>query len=256
MSPSIRTTKFALIGALCLAAFAAIGVERHQVSKLQEDNAAMALQHTNDVAALDTTRKVSATNAQLAHALGDSVAMVQKLVVQVTQQGDSVDHALKLERRGKYSMGISVDSLQRVIASRSAVTEDTDHVRRASFDVRQAPYTVTAAVELPPVPDTARLDLRIALDPIPVTARLSCAPPNDHGIRDASIEASAPKWAAIRFDQVSQSPDLCASPALAHANGRRFIRFAPLVIGGGMVASSVHRTGWAGFVGSGFAFGG
>lgn len=247
-----------LVAVAALVALAAVttAVEHHRVTQLQSENADLALKVTNDSAVVAKTVVVSQTNAKLAALFGDSLKMYQKAVVQVAQQSDAIDKALKLERRAKYALSVSLDSLHRRIASRSAVTEDTtDHVRRASFDVRQAPYTITAEVELPPAPDTAHLDLRIALDPVPVVARLSCAPPNEHGIRTASIEAATPAWASLKFDDVQQSPDLCASPALTHASGHPFVRLRP-VVGVGRIFQPDGTSRWGGFVGAGFAFGG
>lgn len=250
--------RYALLAGLLIVASLAgyAAVQRHRVATLEQQNGELALQHANDSAQKDVTFRVSDTNAKLAAAAGDTVAVYKRLVVQTDQRADSIDRALGLERRGRYAMTLRLDSLQRTNTVAVVTSDSTDRVRRASFDVRQAPYTVALTVELPAAPDTAHLDLRVALDPIPVTARLSCAAPDSHGIRAASIEAQTPKWAAVNFDHVEQSPDLCASRALTKASGRRLVRFAPLVIGGGLALPSTHRVGWAGFIGSGFAIGG
>lgn len=244
-----------LVAGLSLALAATVAVEESRIGSARADNAQLALNASNITAAQDSTREITATNRQLRTELGDSVRVFQKRVVQIQQRADASDRAVEAERRGRYAFIMYADSLLRT-QSGSGVTEDsTTRIRRASFDVRQAPYTVTAAVELPPAPDTARLELRVALDPIPVVARLSCAPPNEHGIRSASIEAQTPAWAHVRFDDVQQSPDLCASPALA-GSGRRWIRFAPVVIGAGRIVLPDGTSRWGGFVGSGFALGG
>lgn len=249
--------KYALgcTAAVIVALLATVAVQRHQLHALEANSAQLALRVTNDSARLDSTVKVSATNDRLRKALGDSVAMFRRLVVQVAQQSDAVDKALSLERRGKYDLGLTVDSLRTRIASIGAVVSDSgDHIRRAEFDVRQPPYTVHASVDVPHAPDTAHADLRIALDPIPVVVRLSCAAPNAHGIRPASIEAQTPAWASVNFTDVQQSPDLCASPALTHAATRSLVAWKPVVVGVGYVARDQKNRGVGAFIGTGVAF--
>lgn len=235
--------------ALCATAY----VKNDQIDALKERSAANALRADSAVAANDTTRTIAAENATIALALGDTLDMTQRRVVQVKQRNDSLDRALGLERIGKYALTARLDSLQRVVASRSPVTEDSgSRVRRAVFDVRQAPYTAAAAVELPTPPDTGRLDLRIALDPIPLTARLSCAPPNTDGIRSASIETTSPAWASVWFSDVQQSPDLCSSPALALKSGMR-LRPA-IVVGVGLISPSQREVQLGAFAGVALAY--
>jgi hypothetical protein len=123
-------------------------------------------------------------------------------------------------------------------------------VRRASFGVRQPPYTVAADVEIPEHPDTARLSLKVALDPIHMDARVTCAAPNEQGIRSATVVAAAPSWATVQFDRVEQSPDLCASPALMRAP-RPTRRFSSLLIGAGRVMDFRGVASWGLFVGIG-----
>ena len=97
------------------------------------------------------------------------------------------------------------------------------------------------------------MTVRVALDPIPVVARVSCSPPNNHGIRSATIVASSPRWARVRFDSVEQSPELCDSPALPHAGARGpIVEFRRLMVGGGALVAPNGRWSWGGFVGAGF----
>jgi hypothetical protein len=242
-----------LITILSVALCATVLVENERIDKVKARSADLALGRDSAIATSDTNRSVAAENATIALALGDSLEMTQRRIVQVRQRGDSIDRALGLERIGKYDLTARLDSLQRVVASRSAVTEDSvSRVRRAVFDVRQAPYTARAAVELPAPPDTGRLDLRVALDAIPLVARLSCAPPNADGIRSASIETTSPAWASVRFSDVQQSPDLCRSPALESKTGYR-IRPA-VVVGFGLIAPSQRELQLGAFAGVALAF--
>lgn len=263
VSLAIRRPIATLVAVLIMALTASVVSERRANARLRDDKATLALAHTNDLARRDSTRDVSTMNHALVQALGaigDSLRVFQRQVVQTAQRNDAIDQALQLERRGRYQLTTSVDSLHRVIASRSPVSQDSLSVRRAEFDVRQAPYTVAMTVELPAPPDTGRVDLHVALDSIPLGLRLSCARPDANGIRAASIEAIAPPWASVRFGSVEQSPELCASPALTnsttHATGRALVRWTPIVVGAGRVFNTDGSSRWGAFIGTAWALGG
>lgn len=263
ISAAVRRPIATLVAILVMALTVSLAVERRANSRLRDDNTTLALAHTNDLARRDSTREVGAMNHALVLALstiGDSLHVFQRQVVQTAQRSDAIGQALQLERRGRYQLATSVDSLNRVLSSRSSVTQDSQSVRRADFDVRQAPYTVALTVELPAPPDTGRIDLHVRLDSIPLGLRLSCANPDPHGIRAASIEAIAPPWASVRFGSVEQSPDLCVSPALTnsttHATGRALVRWKPLVVGVGRVFHTDGSSRWGGFIGTAWAIGG
>lgn len=199
--------------AALLTLVAVTAVQTYRLDRTRERSAELALHDVNRTAAADTTHEVALENPAVAELLGDSVRLFAKKVVQVRQEKDVLTSALGTERIAKAGMAVTIDSLRHALAA--ATEEDSStRMRRAAFDLRQAPYTIAAAVELPPAPDTGHMDLRIALDRIPVVARLSCAPPNGDGIRAASIDATTPAWASIDFTDVEQSPDLCRSPAL------------------------------------------
>ncbi len=134
--------------------------------------------------------------------------------------------------------------------------QPTDDVRRAPFNVRQEPDTVSAAVEVPAPPDSAHLALRVAVDPIRLTPRVECSRPDEHGVRTASITADAPPWAVVTFGTLQPSPNVCASspiisiPSVTMPQGRG-IRFAPLMAGIGKIARPGGASSWGWFVGSG-----
>jgi len=250
MKPSITAV---LAGCLTLAV-AAFAVERSRLHAEQDRAGQLALAVSNDSASIDSTRAVSVTNAKLAKLAGDSLRVVQKLVVQTKQQADATDRALGLERTALYQFSARVDSLQRRVASTAPVTEDTaTDTRRAVFDFRSAAFTIVDTTDIPAPPGAATLAIHVVLDPIPVAIRASCASPNTRGIRAASIEATSPAWASLQIGAVQQSSDLCASPALA-ASRPSHVR--PALIGGVGKAVTAHGdvvSGWSGFVGAGFA---
>jgi hypothetical protein len=236
---------------LAVALAATVRIEEQRLHEARKMTAAVALQAMNMVAERDSTRDVAAANASVAALLGDSLRVVERQVMQVVQRRDALDRGLGGERRARYLMKAAVDSLRMVAFGVSAPVLE-DGVRRASFEVRRVPYTVEAEVEIPALPDTARMELRVALDPIPVEARVSCSSPNEQGLRRASVAATTPVWATLRFERVEQSPDLCASSGL-HASsevGKRGFRLRPFV-GVGRVVSS----GGGGIWGLIFGFG-
>ena len=151
-------------------------------------------------------------------------------------------------------MTATVDSLAPVVAT-APVTETTDSIRRARFDVRQVPYTIAADVAIPAPPDSAQMAIDVALDSIPVDQRLGCGAPNADGIRSATVDAITPTWATVRLHRLEQVPELCASPALTSAAKRteRQFAFMPLTARFGRALSLDGRWSWALFLGGGFS---
>jgi hypothetical protein len=134
------------------------------------------------------------------------------------------------------------------------LADSASSIRRASFRIRQAPYTVAADVALPKAPDTGTMSVRVALDALHVEARVSCAPADGSGVRAASVSATGPACADIRFDRVEQSAELCASPALAAERRKhRWLGGVPLVIGVGPGLTPRGLVGWSFFVGAGYS---
>ncbi len=238
-----RSTPLALVLCLIVALVLTVKIEEHRLNTERSRTAVAALAVSNAAAERDSTRTLALA------LLGDSLEVVERQVIQVAQRGDDLDAALKRERKSRYQMSVAVDSLHGT--SLAATVHDTVHdMRRASFQLRQPPYTVAADVEMQEHPDSARLSLTVALDPIHMDARLTCAAPDERGIRTATVVAAAPSWANVRFDRVEQSPDLCASPALMRAS-RSNHRFPQLLIGVGRVMDFRGLASWGLFVGIG-----
>jgi hypothetical protein len=236
---------------LTIALTLSVIVQQHQLAAERTRAADLALSLSNGIAQRDSTHRVALENQKVVSMLGDTLQLFAKKVVQAKQQRDALDHALRTERIARYAMVSMVDSLRR-----DSVTAPTqtihDGVRRAVFNVRDEPYDVHAEVEMPSVPDTARLSVRVRLDPVRLNVRLSCGTTDANGIRGATITAESPRWAAVRFDQVEQSPDLCASPALLQrASSAGIGKFTPLVLGAGRVIGANGMSSWGVFVGAG-----
>ena len=224
--------------------------------------ASAALAESNVAAERDRSRVVGTEGAGLRKALGDSLRMVERRVVQRRQVNDVIDRSIARERIALYQVQVAVDSFSRVMTSRPVVKPqgasltDRDSTRRASFAIRQAPYTIAADVALPAPPDSGTLSVKVAMDPVHLEARVGCAPPNAQGIRAATVSATGPAWAAVRFDRVEQGEGLCASPALeSHAASRGWFRATPLMVGAGRVVTPTGAGGWGMFVGAGWGVG-
>ena len=250
----LRHPQWLLVSVLALACALTLGVEQHRLHAAQSSAAVAALSASNLLAERDSTRDVANANRRVAALLGDSLRVVQKRAVQMEQRGDALDRALGGERRARYALTAAVDSLERSAVAVAGV--DTGQVpRRASFTVRQRPYTVAALVEFAQPPDTARMWLRVALDPIPISARVLCSAPDRRGIRSATVVASSPPWVKVRLERLEQSPELCASPALARAAPPR-VAFRRIVAGVGLVGRPGGAAGVGWFVGTGLVIGG
>lgn len=261
----IRSTqiKAAVIACLALALLVKLKLDDLRVATAREHAASSSLALTNATAERDSTREVAATDRRAVALLGDSLRLVAKHVVQVTQRADALDRALRDERISHAAIRTTMDSLRRTAIAAASLTPraainsvaDSAHaVRRASFNIRQSPYTIAAEAEIPPPPDSATIALRVALDPVPLDVRLECAAPDANGIRAASIVASAPRWADVNLGRVEQSPDLCASPALAQSARRGRTRFIPLILGAGATLATHGASGWGLFLGAGITF--
>lgn len=167
-----RVIVVALAGSLALA----VTVEQSRIAAARRHALVAALEISNLVAQRDSTRNAAIANQRVAHILGDSLRLAEIRVVQVTQHNDALDKALGRERVARYVDNVAVDSLQRVVHAMSTDVQRSDAgagqtVRSAFFDIRQEPYTVAAQVDIPPPPDSARIELHVAIDPIPIEAR-------------------------------------------------------------------------------------
>lgn len=248
-----RPNQLAVIGLLAAALVATVRIEERRVRAERSRTARTALHASNLVAERDSTRNVAMTNRRITRLLGDSLRVVERQVVQVAQRNDALDRALGTERRARYAMSVSMDSLERVAVA-TTLADSGQSVRRASFTLREAPYTVAAEVEVREPPDSARIAVRVALDSLRLEARLGCSAPDERGIRSATVVASSPPWATVRFDRVEQSPELCASPTLSHVRRAGGVFGKPrLVVGAGRVVSGNGLAGWGLFVGIGIS---
>jgi hypothetical protein len=209
---SDRVLKWGLIvlGAITLL-MAAWGVYMYRkYTRLQDAHATTSLDLTNARAASDTTRFIQ---------LRDSVTVYQKLAIQERLAKDDIDKQLGLQRIALQQLTATVRGLQVRAGSTDTVYETAEGLRRATFDVREVPYTARAEVALPAT-GRGTIDLSVKIDPIPLTARPACSEPDERGIRSASLSVQTPPWAVVRIDSVVQDPSLCRSPAIERRDAR------------------------------------
>jgi hypothetical protein len=220
---------------LILAAFGAVvfwgALQARRATVAQREAAASALRADSLVAAADTTRLV---------AIRGLTKIYERRVIQERQVADSLDRLLRRERIARVGLVATVRALDTTLTGH--VTADSlDNVRVAQWPpTYQPPFTIEARVELPRPPAEATLQIGVRVDPVRLGLRLGCGSAGRDGIRPASVAVEAPTWATIRLEQVSQSPDLCASPALQPKPKRRW----PWLVAGvlvGMVGWEVIR---------------
>jgi hypothetical protein len=243
MRSYLTTVKLVLVAALVAVA----GIEHARMDTARRHAAAAQLAMVNLAAERDSTRDAALSNGRLAALAGDSLRIVERKVVQVSQRSDAVDRALGRERRGFYRMGAVVEPLQEM-ASGASTLDSSRTVRSATFSLRHEPYTVEAQVEIPVPPDSAHIEMRVALDTIPIAVRLYCTAADANGVRTASIVASSPRWAAVRFDRVEQESGLCSAGAAPPSRSAQGFVVSPAV-GAGRVMTLAGRWSWTVFLG-------
>jgi hypothetical protein len=232
-----------IVGAVMLALLGALWWQHHKVTALQEDYRTLALKAVNDSAALDTTRRLALSRKDSLAILGDSLAAVTHLSVQVTDKADALDRALKQERTATQKLTAQVKALH---TTSTATVETTGDVRRASFAIDSTPYHGTAAVALPAT-GTGSLDLRLHVDRAELDVVLGCAAPNAQGIRPASVSVVGPRWLDVGVTSSRQSPEICNAVKPA---SRRWYGAPDLVFGFGRILGQ-SGSSWGAFVGVG-----
>jgi hypothetical protein len=236
---------------------AVVRVEEGRLARARQQAGELALEASNARALADSTRRVDGLDTRVARVLGDSLRLMERLVVQKEQRQDELDHALRRERIARYGARVTAESL--AASSRGEVAasqvDGVGSVRRASFRIRQEPYTLSAEVGLPEAPDTGVMSVRVVLDTLHLETRVGCAAPDANGIRAATVSVAGPRWANVRLDRVEQSPELCASPGLMPPRVRpsSFGRI-PLMVGVGPVLDARGRVSLGVVLAAGYGF--
>lgn len=196
--------------ALCGVLGAVIGWQGCQINRLGAEFVGATLARDSALAAADSTRAVSARAARL---LGDSLRAVERRVIQVRQERDAFDRALRRERLALGTIRVTLDSFRTTASAPVSTPLPDTTVRVATFEVDSTAYHLTARAELPPAPRAGTLHATVRLQPVPVELRLGCGAAV-RGIRPAFVTATVPPWARVELGPFTQDPELCRSPAL------------------------------------------
>lgn len=210
-----------LVGAVAFAAVCGLAWQRVKYDRLEKRAGVLALAVSNDSAARDSTRRLTLAVGTLS----DSLQAVQRLAVQTMAARDSLDDALKLERKALTTATATIRSLavsrggSRVVTVTPASEPGGSPRYSQRFAVDSTPYHVTADVSLGAPPDSGRIALAVRVDPLTLETRLGCGPANGAGIRAASVTLVGPAWATLTLGRVEQTADVCRSPALEPPGG-------------------------------------
>lgn len=143
----------------------------------------------------------------LAGAIDSTTHVYERKLVQVRQDADKLDRALKQERVARVGAAVNIVRLEAMLEALSTVRGDT---LTATFDEYQKPYRIHAEATLLPPPGTSKLLTDITLDPLSLEVRLGClAPVAGRRVRPASVSVTVPTWASVVLGQVEQSPEVC-----------------------------------------------
>lgn len=154
-------------------------------------------------AVIDTTRLVEVS------VLHDSLRLYERRVLQVAQESDSLDRALKRERRLKAEVSVAIAPID--MQGTSEPTVDSADVRIMAFrNIRRGPVTIDSLyVRSPPLPAPAAMRIWARVEPIPLGIRMQCGLKEIDGIRPAFATVRAPQWATARIDSLQADPDVC-----------------------------------------------
>lgn len=188
-----------LVGVVIIVMVVALGVMGFRLRRAQLALQDAALRADSTEAANDRQRTL----------LVRGLEVQARRIIQMTLERDSLDRDLRVESRLRVAAQIQV---ARLLATTTATTEeDTTGTRRASFNVRQEPYTAHADVALPRPPTPGTLALQVSLDTIGMHARVVCGTAVA-GVRPATLLVDGPPWAAFRLEQLEQDPAVCNAP--------------------------------------------
>ena len=186
---------------------ARVAAERKKV----EDALALArtatLSLSNEKALSDSTHKLTSDSLK---ALGDSVVLYQRQAVQAAQKASQLDRELGQLTVANYGLTVRLDSVHAI--SEVPVVRRNDTLS-AEFHVEQTPYHVDAKVRLPQT-GMGNLTLGIRQDPMGLGVKVGCGALSTLGVREATVNVLAPKYAVVKLDSLTQSPEVC-SPAPA-----------------------------------------
>ncbi len=246
MLNTIRSTTFGTLVLLLVACATWMARASNQLTIAHENERRLALKASNLEAVHDSTRDLARENERVAKLLGDSLRAYEKLVVQQPQLTDSLEEAARMRKSAMYQLGFKLGSF---FGNLTKSRRDT-----VPFHIRQVPFTIDATVSEPPAADSITLAVKVALDTIPMTIRIGCRATSEAAVNSATVMLTAPPWAAVRFADVQQDPNIC-NPRIvqpARTDQRRF-SWAPIALSVGRTLGA-GPSGWSAQIGTAIVF--
>lgn len=177
-------------------------------------------------AAFDTTRLVLAS-------WRNSARVWQRRAIQTNMKADSLDRALQHRSKARVQLAVQLDS-QTAHVTAEVAKDSADDVRSATFHHDQAPYHVTAAVQLPRPPYKASADFTIRTEPLELGIRVACGVTAVDGVRPALVNVVASKWAEVSVGSATYEREVCNA---RDSGDRSVIRPALIGAGAGVLAT-------------------
>lgn len=225
-----------------------IAVLQVQLSREQTLRDRISFHADSVIASKDTTHLVDLSELSKRELeklkLGDSLQVVQRLMVQAIGKNDVLERALGLERRARLSLTAQLDSLRLVVVSPGPVVETPEGVRSATFQVDSVPFSGTVSVALPRPPAVGSLNLAIGVVPAVFALRVSCgtAPPGST-VRPAVVTTTGPNWLTMTLGRLEQDPATCNQGTLDSGSRRGHRLGLGCSVGPGLMAvDKVVRT--------------
>ena len=223
---------------ISVVAAAIILVLSWQLHKAHAEQERLALAESNARAAADVTRQVSAKAQKV---LGDSLAAVERLVVQKEIKQDALDVVLNRVAVLTTRLDATIASLNVKNRPGTTVVVDSKDVRSSTFKVDSTPYHVVASVRMPPPPAPGAIDLAVRMDTIFMRPRLQCGPAVN-GIHPATILVETPTWLTnARITDSQVSPSACNPQIVAQKRDWSPWWLAPVAFVGGVAWEATRK---------------
>lgn len=161
---------------------------------------------------LDSVQASADTSKMLAIKLQDSLNVFQRRVIQVEDINHELEKKLAQEIQSESKVTVHVKEVH-VTDTVTVERDSADVVRKATFEVYEAPVRVTTHVELEA--DTGRASFDVLLDPIRMNLYMTCGL-EQNGFRQAnSYVTTATPNVTVKLEEVHMVAEVCnPKPAL------------------------------------------
>lgn len=157
--------------------------------------------------ARDAAEAMADTVRRERDALDQDLTITRLRAVQQQQDRDSLDDQLRQERRVSTGLRFQVAVLSDSV---EGLRDTSSVIPRATFHVRQIPFTIDAAVTIPDPPALPAARFQVALDSADLTVRVGCGPVNAvDQVRPVEVAVRGPTWLRVGLMQPTVDPLLC-----------------------------------------------